>query len=173
LNYDALWKTLDALLIEVRRKGSTVAQDVVDDLKSARTLINIYAADPTSTDTLAQIEDYLRRVESSLLFLAEADHGTAYAEAIMARLGTARTLGDDPAPPEVPRFIPGITPGQHWVRIDTRDTIDRAALTALAADMGLTLTMQGAHHAVIRGDKATVTRLLQRVTEQTRRTRGS
>lgn len=169
LNYDAVWKQLDALIIEVRKKGSAISQAVIDDLKSARTLISVHTVDPTSTDTIMQIEEYLRKVEAYLLFLAEADHGEAYAAEVMRRIGASRRPGVDEAGPDASRYIAGITPGQHWVRLDLRDTVPREELSVLAADAGLSLTMQGAHHAVIRGDKDKVKALLRRVAAKTRR----
>jgi hypothetical protein len=170
LNYDAVWKQLDALIVEVRKKGSAISQAIIDDLKSARTLISVHNVDPTSTDTIVQIEEYLRKVESYLLFLAEADHGDAYAADVMRRISEARKPGVDEAAPGASRFIAGIPPGQHWVRLDLRDTVRREELDGFAADLGLTLTMQGAHHAVIRGDKEKVKALLRRVAAKTRRT---
>lgn len=171
MTYDGVWKTLDALILELRKRGSTVAQGVVDDLKTARTLINIHNVDPSSTETIMQIENYLRKVESTLLFLVEADYDAEYAEDILKRISRARKprVADDESTPS--RLITGVLPGQHWVRIDTRDIVSRESLTKLTAELGLTLKMQGADHAVISGDKTIVKQLLKKIAEKTRSSR--
>ena len=40
-DYNKLWKALDVFALAYREKGGFVPQEIVDDLKSAKTLINI------------------------------------------------------------------------------------------------------------------------------------
>jgi hypothetical protein len=169
LNYDYIWKTLDELLIELRKKGVSVPQEVVDDLKSARTLISIYKADSASSDAATQIEEYVRRVESYVLYLAEADLGNEYAEDCLKRIGEAWAMVRlERSMPQSSKFISGVPRGVYWIRLKTKDTINRGELEELVSSLELTLKQQEDDYVLISGKQETIKVLLKRVAENIR-----
>ena len=93
MNYEHAWKVLEALVLDLKKKKVVVLPNLIDDLKSAQTLINIYKTEPTALEVASQIEMYLETLESNLLYLAGSDVGEDYANTWLRRLYEARMKG--------------------------------------------------------------------------------
>jgi len=64
----AIWKVLEEIAIEFRKKDAVIPQKVMDDLKSAKSLINIMEANEVScVEANPKIEEYLGSVEAYLI----------------------------------------------------------------------------------------------------------
>ena len=68
MGYEEVWRVLDNLLIELRKRGELIPTDVMNDLHSAKTMMQILKADPSHTDNVPKVETYLGNVEFSLLY---------------------------------------------------------------------------------------------------------
>ncbi|MEM2393621.1 MAG: DUF2096 family protein, partial [Candidatus Bathyarchaeia archaeon] len=66
MGYLTVWKVLEEMITDFRRRGVAVPKEVIGDLKYARTLINVLKADPSSLETSQRIEEYLNNIESYL-----------------------------------------------------------------------------------------------------------
>ena len=57
--------------MELQKKGEKIPPEIMDDLRSAKTIIQVLNADPTSTENNASADKYLRNVESYVILTAE------------------------------------------------------------------------------------------------------
>ncbi|RLI31321.1 hypothetical protein DRO48_01025, partial [Candidatus Bathyarchaeota archaeon] len=73
--YEAVWRALESLIREFRKKGIEVPPFVMDDLRSAKTLIEVLKMDTTAEKTAERAETYLKNVEAYLLSIAEEKLG--------------------------------------------------------------------------------------------------
>jgi hypothetical protein len=166
MNYEYVWKVLEQLLLDLRRQGVTVPGELVDDLKSAQTYINIAKTDPTALEIVTEIELYLEKVESNLIYLAETDISPAYATESLKRISDARMQGlRQPVPPKS-QYVAGVPREDHWVRLRTTDLISDEELTPLLNQFPVTVKPQDNGYLLIHGTQADVKAFLKAVTQK-------
>jgi len=166
MNYEYLWKTLEELIGELTRNGVTVPRELVDDLKSAKTLINIHKVDPTVLDIATEIELYLGKIESNLLYLAELDVGKEYADECLRRIYDARRRGMGEQVAVTPRFVSGVPKGEYWIRIKASDLISEGDLGELLEKLNLSSKPQRNGYLLIHGKEENVKALIKEVGEK-------
>ena len=166
-NYNSLWKILDALVAEFRRKSGTVPQEIIDDLKSAKTMISVLNADPSSIEIITELESLLGKIEATLLFLVEADFGKEYANEFSKRIMDMRMGGFNQEIVSTPRFIAGIPRRAHWIRFKIDDIMGRMDVEGLAHGLGLSYKWQNNDLIIIYGDKEKIKTFIQKVAEKT------
>jgi hypothetical protein len=166
MNYEYLWKALEQLIVDLRGKGVTIPAELVDDLKSAQTYINIARTDSTALDIVTDIELYLEKVESNLMYLAETDVGEAYVKECLKKVSEARMKGLREAAPVKPKFVSGVPRGDHWIRLQVSDLISEADLSPLIEQFQLTVKPQENGYLLIHGKQEDVKALLKEVTDK-------
>jgi hypothetical protein len=168
MNYEYLWKALEELIVELRKKLVTVIPELVDDLKSAQTLIKIYRTDPTAIEVATDIERYLENVEANLIYLARSDVGTEYGEDCLKRLHEARMKGLRETAKVPTTFVSGVPKGAHWIRFKISDLIDDEEVNMLLEKLGLKSAMQEDGYLLIHGKKENVKTFVKGVSEKIR-----
>jgi hypothetical protein len=114
MGYLAVWKVLEEMITDFRKKGVAVPSNIFDDLKYARTLINVLRADPSRLETSQKIEECLNNVESYLISEGQR-FGDKYIEEWLRKLDEADRKIDEEE--SVSRFVPGLPKEQRWVRV--------------------------------------------------------
>ena len=80
MNYEETWKVLADLFTDLKQKGENIPTHIMEDLRSAKTMIQILKSDPTHVENLPRIETYLGNVESYLIFSVNNKSGKKNAE---------------------------------------------------------------------------------------------
>jgi hypothetical protein len=140
VGYLAVWKVLEEMVTDFRKRGATVPANVVSDLKSAKTLIDVLRADPSRLETSQKIEEYLNNVESYLISEGQR-FGEKYVEDWLKRLEDASRRFFEEEELES-RFVPGLPRGQRWVRVKPSREMPIEALKALANELSLSFDVQ-------------------------------
>ena len=117
-----------------------VPADVISDLRSAKTLINVLRADPTRIDTGQKVEEYLRNVESYLVSEGQKRFGTEYVDEWLKRLDEASKKVFEEK--EETRFIPGLPREQKWIRVKPSDELPSEKIKELADELNLSCDVQ-------------------------------
>ena len=128
------------MITDIRKKGVAVPSDALNDLKSAKTLINILMADPSRLEITQKIEEYLNNVESYLISEGQR-FGEKYVEEWLKRLEDASRRVFEEEEGES-RFIPGLPREQRWVRVKPSGEMPIEALKALANELNLSFNVQ-------------------------------
>jgi hypothetical protein len=168
LNYEYLWKELETLVMDLRSRGKEVPNEVVEDLKSARTLNSIQHVDPSSQAS-ADVEDYLRRVETALINIAEYSEGKGYADEQLKRIQEAKARGLREAPKRQIGFVSGIPKGQDWVRVRVTELIDMKELDAMSRSLGLSNRKESEDVMIIHGSTEKLKVFMTQLTERVKR----
>jgi len=148
LGYLAVWKVLEEMITDLKKKGVTVPANILNDLRYARTLINVLKADPTRLETSQKIEEYLNNVEAYLI-LEGQKFGDKYVEGWVKRLEEAnRKIFEEE---EETRFVPGLPREQRWIRIKPSEDMPVEALKALANELNLSFEMQNDGYLLVYG----------------------
>ncbi len=151
MGYGEAWKVLADLITELRRRGETIPPHVMNDLRSAKTMIKILKADPTHLENLPRIETYMGNVESSLIFMIQEKFGPNHGEKWIRKLEDARRApeGEEEA---APRFVPGLPRGKHWVRVQVSEDMSKNDIKRLAKENKLSSKMQKNGYMLVYGD---------------------
>lgn len=166
MNYEYLWKALEELIVELKKRRVTVIPELVADLKSARTLIKIYSTDPTAIEVATDIERFLEKIEANLIYLARSDVGEEYGDDCLKRVHEARMRGLREKAKIPTTFVSGVPKGAHWIRFKISDLIDDKEVDMLLEKLGLLGAMQEDGYLLIHGKKESVKAFIREVSEK-------
>lgn len=167
MGYEEAWKVLADLVTELRRKGETIPPNVMNDLRSAKTMIQILKADPTHVENLPRIEMYMENVESHLVFTVQEKFGSDYAEQWMKKLEKARRTREEEEKAAT-RFVPGLPRGKHWVRVQISQDMPENDIKRLAKENRLSTKMQKNGYMLVYGDVEKVKLFVKKMAEELR-----
>ena len=150
MGYLAMWKALDEMVADFRKRGIAITAEVMNDLKSAKTLINVLRADPSCVDTSQKIEEYLLKVESYLVSEGQKKFGPGYVDEWLKRLDEAGRKSEDET--EETRFIPGLPREQKWIRVKPSSELPIEKLKALVQKSNLLCELQSDGYLLVYGE---------------------
>ena len=169
MGYNQVWKTLDSLVAEFRKHGQAVPPNIIEDLRSAKTLIQVLKADPKHEENTPTIEMYLSNVESYLIFEAHKRIGAAFAEDWMQRLREARQAAEAEEPLEPSKFVSGVPRDQKWLRVQVSDETLENKIKELAGECGLSTRIQPDGYLLVYGDESGIKLFIQKTGEKLQR----
>lgn len=169
MGHEEVWKTLNDLIIEFRKKGETIPPEVMADLRAAKTLTHVLKADPTKTENVPTIEMYLRNVESHLIFAAQAMFGSEFVNHWMKKLREAREKPDVEVPAETAsKFVPGLPKGKSWLRVQVSKETSREDIERTAEESGLACKMQDDGYMLVYGEGEKLKRFVKKMASKLR-----
>ena len=166
-----VWKTLDSLIAEFRKRGKPAPANIIEDLRSARTMMQVLKADPKRAENIPTIEMYLGNVESYLIFEAHQKFGEKFAEEWMQKIQDARRASDaDEEPLESSsKFVAGVPRDQKWIRVQVSDETPKNEIEKLAEECGLSTKIQSDCHMLVFGDDSSIKLFIQKTSEKLQR----
>lgn len=168
MNYEYLWKELEALVIELRSKDKSVPNEVVEDLKSARTLMSIQTIDPSSQINV-DVEDFLIRTEMALISDAESHFGKNYADKWFRRMQEAKSKESNDTNKKRISFVTGIPKGEDLVRVRVSELIDMLDLVTMCGSLGLACRKENKDTIIIHGSPEKIKVFMRQLTEKVKR----
>lgn len=178
MDYEKRWEVLADLLTEIRKKGEKPPPNVMNDLRSAKTLIEILKADSNHVENLVRIETLLGKVESYLIFVAQERFGSSYVDLWMRRLeeagfDAAKTQKTKPKKEAANRIISGVPKGEHWIRVQTSRGTLKKDIQKLAEESGLAHKMQKNGCMLVYGRLESIKVFVKKMADKFRPTRKS
>ncbi len=170
MHYEEVWKVLTDLLTELRKTGETIPAHVMNDLRSAKTMIQILKADSTHTENIPRIEIYLENVEFHLISAAQEKLGSEFVERWMKRLEEARKEIYE-IEEAAPRFVPGIPKRKHWVRVQISEETPQKEIEMLAKENRLSLKRQDDGYVLVYGGDKNIKSFVKKLAEKFRSAR--
>lgn len=141
MGYLAVWKVLEEMVTDFRKKGVTVPAEVMNDLRNAKTTIRISKADLNRGEGAQKIEEYLGNVESYLVSEGQRRFGWGYVDEWLKRVDEAgRKIVEEDE--KETRFIPGMPRQQKWIRVTSSDELPLEKLRMFAEELNLSCDVQ-------------------------------
>ena len=141
----------------------------MNDLRSAKTMIQILKADPTHIENIPRVETYLGNVESHLIFAAQEKFGSEFVERWMKKLEEARRAvkveGKVEAPP---RFVPGLPRDKRWVRVQISKDTSQKDIKRIAKENKLSCKMQKNGYMLVYGNRESIKTFVKKMAEKFR-----
>ena len=167
MRYDQVWKTLADLITEFRRRSESIPPEVMEDLRAAKTLIQVLKADPNRVENAPSIEMYLGNVESYLIFEAQRKFGQSFTEEWMQRIQKAReSKTEDEKRTSSSKFVPGLPRGQKWVRVQVTQETPEKEILQLAEESGLSCRLQSDGYMLVCGEAERLRFFVRRFSEK-------
>jgi len=163
MGYLSAWKVLEEMIAEFRKRGVAITPEVINDLKSAKTLINILKADPTCTETSQKIEELLMKVESYLASEGQKKFGAEYVEAWLRRVDEAIQKSHEEEAETETRFVPGIPREHKWIRVKPSSDLPIEKLKRLAEESNLSYEMQKDGCLLVYGEEERIKDFVKKV----------
>jgi hypothetical protein len=168
MGYAAVWKILEEIIIEFRKKGSPVPVTVMNDLKSAKTMIKLMNVDTSRGDMAPKVEQYLANVEGYLVTEAQKNFPPERIDEWLRRLDEAsvETCECTEEVKEESRFIPGLPRDQKWVRVKPLASLPAEKLKQLAEESSLSFKTESDGHLIVYGKPENVRNFVKKMTER-------
>lgn len=173
MGYVEIWKIMDEMVMEFRKRNEPVPTNVIEDLRAAKTMIQVLNADPKRTEHVPSIEMYLGNVESYLIFVGDQKFGSQFADHWMERLREAKKtikIGEkEPFLESTSKFVPGVPKGRKWLRVQVSADTSENEIKRLAEELGLSTEARADGYVLVYGDDEQLKRFIQKTGEKLRR----
>ena len=159
---------LEEIVIELRKKGKEIPPNVLGDLKSARTLMQIEKADTKGVgETEPKIDEYLGMVEAYLITEAEKNFPPEKVEKWLTALDFAScescvTIVEEK---EEMRMIPGIPRDQKWIRVEPIEALPIEKLEKMATEAKLGFKREKDGHLIVYGSDEAVKGFVKKISK--------
>jgi len=167
MSYEEKWKILADLLTELQERGEKIPVDVINDLRSAKTMIQVLKADPTHTENISRIDTYMRSVESYAIFAAEK-LGTETVEEWLKKLKDTETVKKKEDRAAGSRFSLGAPRDKSWMRIKISDDTPLEDVKNLVKESKLSYKMQENGYILVYGNGNNIKSFVRMMAEQFR-----
>ena len=162
MGHSSVWKVLDEMIANFRKRGVEVPAEVVSILKNAKTMMKIAQASAECEDNIQNIESYLENVQIYLISEGEKRFGGEYADSWLARIDKASRTVDDEEEKEI-RFVPGIPRLQKWIRITPSNELPLEELKTIALELNLSYTNQADGSLLVEGEDPKIKSFVKKV----------
>jgi len=144
MGYTARSQILEVIILALRKKGVTIPENVLGDLKAARVLLKVMSASQKDLgETAPKIEEYLGSVEAYLITEAQKHFAPEKVDEWLRLLEQATidecscTQVESDKPNEETRFMTGVPRDQKWIRIEPLPSLPLEKLEELATQTNL------------------------------------
>jgi len=170
MGYSAVWKILEEIVIEFRKKKLEMPEKVMTNLRSAKTMIRLLdTVDKDKGEMAPKLEQCLTDVEAYLITEAEKSFPQKLIDEWLQRLNQATcdvcTLALQPE--EETRFVSGVPRDQKWVRVKPIASLPLTKLKKLAQETGLSFRSDKDNHVIVYGKSENIKEFFKKMTDQT------
>jgi hypothetical protein len=170
VGYSETWKILEEIIVEFRKKGLTMPETVMSDLKSAKTMIRLIdAAEESRGEIGPRVEQYLASVEGYLITEAQKCFPSERIDEWLRRLQVSFCdvcAGQPKTTAEESRFVSGLPRDQKWVRVTPISSLPTEKLKQLAEETSLSVKTEKDGHLIVYGRAEDIKEFVKKMTEQ-------
>ena len=163
MSYEDKWKTLSDLLIEIQKMGEEIPSTVMNDLRSAKTIIQVLKRDPTHMESLARAEVYLKNVEAYAISVAEKK-GLETVQDWLKRINQPETKKAKKAKKST--VSPRVSRDTKWIRIKKTDELSLEKVQKLSETVGASIKVEENGDILVFGDENDVKNLVKIMAKQ-------
>jgi hypothetical protein len=168
VGYSETWKILEEIIIEFRKKGLVVPETVMNDLKSAKTMIKLMEAEQDRGEIGPKVEQYLTSVEAYLVTEAQKAFPPERIDEWLRRLqeSSCDVCAGQPKPSaKESRFIAGLPRDQKWVRVMPILSLPAEKLIQLGEETSLSHKTEHDGHIMFYGRAEDIKEFVKKMTK--------
>jgi len=138
-------------MLELKKSGVTIPSKVVEDLRSAKSMIQLTCTEGTGHgDALQKAEEYLANVEAYVVTEGQRVFGSEKVDAWLLRLEEANVEVCADAV-VCDKFVMGVPRDQKWVRVEPMGEFTSEKVQKLAAEHAMQVKAQADGKLVVYG----------------------
>ena len=155
-------------MVELAKQRVTIPPELLNDLKSAKTLLLIDTLKPSDRSITSDIEMYMNNVESQLMSLADSYINREYADYWLNRIQQARAGNEVERKTTTSKFVSGVPKGEDWIRIKLSDVTSVQELETLVKKMKLSSRIEADDYMLISGQTPNIKSLIEEIAKKGR-----
>ena len=161
----AYWKLLEEMTIEIRNKGVSIPENVLGDLRSAKSMIKLHCSQAIGAgDVLQKAEELTANVEAYLVNEGQKVFGAEKLDAWLRRLEEANAeVCQEPV--KEAKFVTGVPRDQKWVRVEPFHELSMERIRQLAGDLELKVNLEG-EKLVVFGSQENIRMFIKKMTQE-------
>jgi hypothetical protein len=165
----ATWKILEDMTLKLRKKGVEIPPNIINDLRLAKSMLEISPAEKGSGDFLQKIQECIDNVESYLTLEVQKTFGAKRADDFLRQLEetscpTCQTC--QPNQKKENTFISGVPRDQKWIRVEPISGLSTEKLTQIACQKNLSIKPQVDGKLVVYGKPEDIKAFVKEMTAQ-------
>ena len=171
MGYEAVWKVLEEVVIQLRKKGEEPPVNIVNDLKSAKILMKILGASESDQgETAPKIEQYLGSIEAYLITEAQKKFPRTRIDTWLKRIeeascDTCQTCRLESEKTET-NFVTGIPRDQKWIRVKPLINLPAEKLKEFAEETNLSFREEKDGLLTVHGSAKNIKKFVEKMTKQ-------
>lgn len=165
----ATWKTLEDMMIELKNKGVTIPENVMEDLRSAKSMIKLACTQGSRGDEIIKTEEYMANVEAYLVSEGQKVLGSEHVDGWLRLLEEAGACGEVCEQPAERKgqFVTGVPRDQKWVRVESTEKLSTQRIQQLATEQNLQFNLQNDGRLLVYGKPESLRVFVRQMTAET------
>jgi len=168
MDYEVVWELMSSLISELRKAGETVPAKSMSDLRAAKTMMEVHKVDPSRSENLQRIEEYLTSLETLLVPVANRKFGKEYVDAWLRKLGKAYVQPPKWEPRLQGSFPVGVPREDRWVRVEATEKISTEKIKHAAKQIGLNSKTEKDGRVLVFGEEQKLKQFVKTMAEKVR-----
>ena len=162
----ASWKLLEEMMIELRKTGFDAPANILEDLRSAKSLIQVQSITSGEGEATQKTEELASNIEAYLVTEALRVFGSEKVDLWLRNLEEAKTETCE-KPAEQEKFVAGLPRDQKWVRVEPIVSLPKERILAMAKENSLQVTPQKDGRLVVYGQPQNLKDFIKKMTSET------
>jgi len=152
------------MLIELKKAGITILSNVMEDLRSSKSMIKVAAAEDSHGDVLMKAEEFLANVEAFCVNEGQKVFGTKHVDRWLEVLEEAGSVEDCEDDFDEGNFITGVPRDQKWVRVEPIEKLSTALIEKFAKEQSLEIKVQTDGRLLVHGQHENIKAFVKKMT---------
>lgn len=158
------------LVGELKKSGESIPDQVMRDLRAAKTMIEIMKVEPSRTENLLRIEEYFSNVESYIVSAAGSRLGEQYVHKWLDKVAETQKTRQSWELQQPKRFPVGVPRDKQWIRLKPSDDLPIEKIKRISKQLGLKSKAQDDGYILIVGADDQVREFIKKTAQQLRKT---
>jgi hypothetical protein len=160
----ATWKTLEDMLIELKKADITIPSNIMEDLRSAKSMIKVAAAEGSQGDALMKAEEFLANVEAFCVNEGQKVFGAKHVDRWLEILEEAGGIEDCEDAFDEGKFVTGVPRDQKWVRVEPIEKLSPSLIEQFAKEQSLEIKVQTDGRLLVHGQPEKIKAFVKKMT---------
>jgi hypothetical protein len=163
MSNSAVWKVLEEMIIELRKRAVEIPREIINDLKSAKVFLEINDPNSDQKEDPVTIERYLDNIEIYVFSEMQNNFESKIVEEWLKRLGEARSKLFHLEKEN--KFISGIPRNKKWIRVKPIPELSTEIIKKIAEEENLIIGSDKDEKFTIYGKDEDIKKYVKKITE--------
>jgi hypothetical protein len=162
----AYWKLLEEMTIELKKKGVVIPENILGDLRSAKSMIKLHCTQAQGAgDVIQKAEELTANLEAYLVTEGQKCLGSDKIDLWLRQLEEANVEVCEEVVAEN-KFVTGVPRDQKWVRVEPVNSLSVERMGQIACALKLEIKPQKDGKLVVYGQQDDIKEFIKKMTKE-------